>query len=316
MNGCLSMSRRTYCAAGAAAIAMMFAACGAEKSSNPLTPTVQGPIPGVAITAPALVQPINGARVRSDQQYALEIGNAATSGVRPIWYVFEVSTSSDFSSMAYTSGHVTPGEGGKTVLSMSSGLPSDRRYYWRARAEDGANTGPNSATTDFQLFTPAVFQAPTPLEPINDNTVSSLRPTFKFRNADRTGSPDTVNYTIEVSESAAFSVNASATVTEQPGQTTIQTPQDLPFGKTVFWRVRAFDSISMGPWSAVASFKTSPASVPGSPGCSYPGHPSTWSTELWHDCFFSLIDKRGVGPTVSDSAVWALRADLLSMGAA
>ena len=32
-------------------------------------------------------------------------------------------------------------------------------------------------------------------------------------------------------------------------------------------------------------------------------------------CFFSLIDKRGVGPTVSQEGIWILRPELNAMGA-
>jgi hypothetical protein len=309
------MNRR-ICAASAVA-SLVMCACNVDKSSNPLTPTVSGPIPGVAITAPTIVQPVGGVRVRSDQQVTFTLANATTSGVRPLWYVIEVTSDQSFGSVVYTSEHITPGDG-QTVFRVSAPFPSDRHYMWRARAEDGANTGPNSAVADFNLFTPAVFQPPTLIEPINNNTVSSLRPIFKWRNADRTGSPDAVNYTVEVSDSASFTNTASAIVGEQDGQTVTQPTQDLPYDRQVFWRVRAFDSVSTGPW-AISTFKTVAAPVPpssgGGTGCGYPGHPSTWSTGLWHDCFFSLIAQRGVGPTVSISAIWALRGDLNAMGA-
>ena len=42
-------------------------ACETSKSSNPLTATVAGPLPGVEISAPKLLEP-NGARIEVDRQ--------------------------------------------------------------------------------------------------------------------------------------------------------------------------------------------------------------------------------------------------------
>ena len=51
-------SRLARIACGALAIGL--AGCEAAKSSNPTSPTVAGPIPGVNITAPALIEPAQG----------------------------------------------------------------------------------------------------------------------------------------------------------------------------------------------------------------------------------------------------------------
>jgi len=42
--------------------------CTSSKSSNPLSPTVAGPLPGVEITAPKPVNPTGGTRVTAEQQ--------------------------------------------------------------------------------------------------------------------------------------------------------------------------------------------------------------------------------------------------------
>src|SRR5260221_730021 len=79
------------------------AGCVSTKSSNPLSPTVAGPIPGVNITAPSLVQPGAGARVASDQQpITLMVDNASTSGVRPLTYTFEVAMDTGFANRVFT----------------------------------------------------------------------------------------------------------------------------------------------------------------------------------------------------------------------
>ena len=81
---------------------MMLTACAAEKSSNPLSPSVAGPIPGVAITTPTPMQPSNGSQIAVDQQpVTLAVNNASTSGVRPLSYVFEVATDVNFANKVF-----------------------------------------------------------------------------------------------------------------------------------------------------------------------------------------------------------------------
>src|SRR3954469_3239348 len=109
MGWCV-MNRRILLAAAAAGAALTLA-CAAEKSSNPLSPTVQGPIPGVNITTPGTMQPSSGTRVPVDQQpVTLMVQNAATSGVRPLSYRFEVSTDRDFNSTVFAREGIAPDE--------------------------------------------------------------------------------------------------------------------------------------------------------------------------------------------------------------
>ena len=67
-------------------------ACESEKSANPLSPTVAGPIPGVNITPPKPLEPGNGWQLKGDKQpVTLLLENASSNGVRPLSYVFEVA---------------------------------------------------------------------------------------------------------------------------------------------------------------------------------------------------------------------------------
>lgn len=251
----------------ALAVALFMSGCALEKSSNPLSPSVAGPIPGVDITSPRMVQPSNGQRIAVDQQpVTLTIGNASTSGVRPLSYRFEVAVDAAFTNVLVSREGVEPGASGQTSLRLTDALAPERTYYWHARAQDGANVGPYSAPAQFAIFTPLVLRAPTPISPINDAVVSSLRPTVVFQNAARTGASGSIAYTIEASDSSAFTNSLSATVDEQPERTSFVTPQDLPAGKQVFWRVRAFasDPVTVGPWSDIQVFRT-PAPTPTAP---------------------------------------------------
>lgn len=249
----------------AAAVAFVLTGCAVEKTSNPLSPSVAGPIPGVDITSPAMVQPANLARIPADQQpVTLTIGNASSSGPRPLSYRFEIASDVAFGGVLLTREGVQAGTNGQTSFRMSDPLAADRVYFWRARAEDGANTGPYSVAAQFSIYTPLSLGAPVPVSPINNVVVSSVRPNVVWQNAPRTGPPTDIIYTIEASDSSAFTNSITAALEEQAGaQTTFQTPQDLPADRQVFWRVRASGGspLTTGPWSATQVFRT-PAPPP------------------------------------------------------
>src|SRR3954465_14099886 len=112
------------------------AGCQTSKSSSPTAPTVAGPIAGVTITAPALVQPAQGFKFKeSEQPIKLVVQNASTSGVRALTYTFEVAVDSGFTTKIFSRSNVTPGDG-KTSVTLDR-LELGRTYYWRAWAEDG-----------------------------------------------------------------------------------------------------------------------------------------------------------------------------------
>src|SRR5687767_12037397 len=76
--------------------------CAAEKSENPLSPSVAGPIPGVNITAPRLLEPAQGFKFKESQQpIKLVIENSNTNGVRPVTYIFEVAADAGFATKVF-----------------------------------------------------------------------------------------------------------------------------------------------------------------------------------------------------------------------
>jgi len=242
--------------------ALGLAACGMEKSSNPLSPVVAGPIPGVSIGAPTPMQPSAGAQVAVDQQpVTLVIQNAATTGVRPLNYVFEIATDTQFTNKVFSREGITPGDGGRTSLRLPDPLATGRAYYWRARAQDGANTGPFSTAVNFNVFTPIVIQAPSLVSPIGNVVTDSLHPLFTIGNAPRSGPVGAIQYLVEIADSETFA-NKLATwvVPEQPNRTSLQSPQDFAPSKQYFWHARAFDPTTAGPFSGTDVFKT-PAPV-------------------------------------------------------
>lgn len=251
----------------ACAAAVILTGCEASKSSHPLSPTVAGPIPGVSITAPNVVQPTGGLRIAVDQQpIALMVDNSATNGVRPLSYAFEIAIDIDFTNKVFTREGIAPGDG-HTILRLPDSLATGHTYYWHARAQDGANTGPFSPPANFTVFTPVVIQAPVLIAPAGNATTGSQRPRFTIGNAPRSGPAGAMGYVIEVSDSDSFANKVAVwVVSEAPNQTSLDAPEDLGPGRQLFWHARGFDPTTLGPFSATEVFRTPAAVVVPPPG--------------------------------------------------
>src|SRR5215471_15871748 len=182
------MIRRVVSALGVCTAVLALAACEGSKSSNPLSSSVAGPLPGVQISAPKILEPYVGAKITvEDQPVALLIENASSNGPRPLSYTFEVATDVNFTNKVFSRDAVAPGDGGRTSMRLPDPLATGRSYFWRARAEDGANTGPFSTAANFNVFTPIIIQEPVPVQPSQNSTVASLRPDFIVNNAPHSG---------------------------------------------------------------------------------------------------------------------------------
>jgi hypothetical protein len=232
-------------------------ACEASKSSNPLSPSVAGPIAGVNITAPQPVSPASNSEIPiTDQPVTLTVRNASTNGVRPLSYVFEVASDAQFAQKVYTKASVPAGDG-QTSHRLSDVLAAAGTYYWRARAEDGANTGSYTNSVAFAIYVPVVIQAPTPVQPAAGAQVSSIRPTFVVQNAGRTGPAGTILYDLYIAPDPSFAQPVYAgEFSEGQGQTSMTVDKDLPAGAQLFWRVRAVDPKNQGAWSQILAFRT------------------------------------------------------------
>jgi hypothetical protein len=240
-------------------------ACEAQKSETPLSPSVAGPIPGVNITAPRPVEPSVGTKLKDSQQpIRLTIENSTTSGVRPISYTFEVASDSAFTAKVFGRGSVPPGDG-KTSVVLDR-LEIGRTYYWRARAEDGANTGPY-VSAQFDLLPKPFITAPVPTSPINNAVADSRQPTLHTRNTDKNAAVGGLVYEFQVSSSQAFtSLTGNGSSNEGAGETTVALGAALPNNATQYWRVRAMDAETLGEWSAVQVFRTPNVASTPSPG--------------------------------------------------
>ena len=258
-------SRFFTVACGLALVAL--GGCQTSKSSTPTAPTVAGPIPGVNISAPALIEPAQGFKFKeSEQPIRLVVQNASSNGVRPLTYTFEVSGDANFTSKLFSRSNVPPGDGRTSV--QIDRLEIGRAYYWRAWAEDGANTGA-TATAGFEIYPKPAVTAPGPVAPINNELITTTTPTIRVNNAAFVGPVGHLAYEFQVATDQAFTkLVAAAIVNQGTGQTTFNS-STLPYGTTAFWRARASDGETSSAWSATQSFRTpappAPTPTPPSP---------------------------------------------------
>lgn len=243
---------------------LALAACEAQKSSNPLSPTVAGPIAGVNITEPKLLEPSLHFKFKESQQpIKLLIENSSTSGVRPLTYAFEVATDAGFTTKVYARSGVPQGEGGRTSVVIER-LELGRSYYWRARAEDGANTS-TFATASFDVLPRAFLNPPPQRSPVGGVGTNSRRPALTVGRADRNDTIGYVRYEFHVATNPGFTGAIGGAVFDDTGlDTSWAPPVDLQANTVHYWRVLATDGETVSAWSPVESFRT-PAAAP-SPG--------------------------------------------------
>ena len=259
-----------------ALFALALAGCEASKSSNPLSPSIAGPIAGVNITQPKLLEPTQGFKFKESQQpIKLLIENASSSGVRPLTYLFEVAVDQDFTNKVYARSGVPQGGDGRTQVIIEK-LDLGRVYYWRARAEDGANSSAY-ASASFDVLPRALLNPPSRISPVNGATTSSRRPELVIGAAPRNEAVGRVRYEFQIAGDVAFgAVVSSGSVDEGGGNTSYAPGSDLAASVQHYWRVRATDGETTSAWSATEIFRTPAASSPGpgpgpSPGPTPPG---------------------------------------------
>jgi hypothetical protein len=242
--------------------------CESAKSANPTAPSVAGPIPGVNITAPRPLEPGAGSTLVFDgQPPTLLIENAGTSGARSLWLQLEVGVDQSFQQLVHQADQIALGGNGRTSYRLPAPLGAGYTYYWRTRAVDGANTGPYSSVSNFNVVPPVVVDAPVAIAP--SGKITTNKPEFKVTNGAISGTTGVV-YRFEVSQAGDFSTML-AVVTAVPngsGSTTM-TLGELPYRTTYYWRVRGSDGSKESPYSNTQSFTTpdAPAAPPsGGPG--------------------------------------------------
>jgi hypothetical protein len=253
-----------------ATFAVAATACETQKSLTPTSPNVAGPIAGVNISTPAPVWPANGMEVLNNEPLRLVFGNANSNSERKFWYVVELAADAGFNTKLYTAPRVEPASGGQTTVTIDAKLGAEATYYWRVKADDGANASEFSSTAHFDIVIPVVIDPPTPKSPINGETTANGTPELVVNNGRVEGRAGNVTYVYEVASDAGFSnIISMALVGRSGGSTTGHPSAPLPAG-THFWRVTATNGKLTSPPSAAQSFRVpAPPSGPGpgpSPG--------------------------------------------------
>lgn len=240
------------------------AGCEAAKSANPTAPSVAGPIPGVNITAPRNLEPYAGSTLTfSEEPPTLLIENAGSSGSRTIWLQVEVGTDSGFQQIVHQADQIALGANGRTAYRLPAPLGAGYTYYWRSRAMDGANTGPYSSVSTFNVVPPVVINAPVAMAPAGKLTVNN--PEFRVTNGGFSGTSG-VGYRFEVSKTGDFTqLVAVVTVPVNGSGTTTMSLGELPYKTTYFWRVIGSDGAKASDYSNTLQFETKDAPPPPPP---------------------------------------------------
>lgn len=230
-------------------------ACESSKSANPLSPDVAGPIPGVLISAPVPIDPPQGGQVvRSSMPPVLVAQNATTSGQRTLFLEIQLAADENFQTLVHHAERVELGADGQTSYRLPEQLGPGYRYYWRARATDGANLGPFSFTSTFTVVDPVIIETPTPLEPIG--AITTHKPVFRVRNG-RIEGTDEAYYRFQVATTPdPSSIVAVITVAPSPSGETTMSLGDLPYDRTLYWRIYGTDGTAQSQFSPMISFTT------------------------------------------------------------
>jgi hypothetical protein len=254
------MRKTGYLFAAALVVSWTAAAC-TKKSENPLSPTVAGPIAGVSITAPKLLEPQHQQTVSAGSAVTLLFESATTTGERPIRQELQVALDPEFTQRVHSVDNLPPGQGGRTAYTLPV-LQEGRAYFWRVRAVDGANTGPYSPASLFSVALAIRIETPVPLAPVRREVIAGTRPTLVAQNTAVTGATN-VTYRFEVAADQAFTrLIAVWSAPRSGGDRTEVTGSDLAPGTEYYWRVNASDGGFTAPYSIVQAFRTEAPPAP------------------------------------------------------
>src|SRR5687768_16516070 len=105
------------------AAAVFLSSCQVNKSANPLSPAIAGPVEGVVISTPALLEPGQDWELRSrDQPIKLLFQNSNSNGVRPLTYSFDLASDAAFKNILFARTGVQPNEGSETRFQLPDKL--------------------------------------------------------------------------------------------------------------------------------------------------------------------------------------------------
>jgi len=268
--------------------------CERTKTASPLSPLVAGPMDGVTINAPVLAEPYTGQRVKdTEQPITLVMVNPNSNVDRPLKISLQVAADTSFTGPAYTQTGISLSPDGYTRILLPAKLPGGRKYYWRAKADDGANTS-EWAVSSFEALAPIVFGPPDPRSPTANERVSTNTPEFTIGNSSTSGPFGNLWYNFQISDRSDFaSVFTNAEIPSGNGETHYTMPPLPAPDRQFFWRARLMDPETLGPWSRVETFRSPLAPAP----APRPGPPSgggSGPVGNWQDCGSLTVNKEAL----------------------
>lgn len=192
----------------------------------------------------SLTSPIGGSTVNSGFDFMWSTIPGAT-------YTLEVSTSSTFSSVAFSSTTTS-----SSYSSSNFNLATGTTYYWRVKAAKSGYIGTTSSIASFKTATPAL-DAVTLEYPTNGTTVSADG--FEFKWSAISGA----TYTIDISTLATFATTMFSVETRN--NSIASSNFNFAENTKYYWRVKATKSGSTTSTSSIESFMTPQVSVPEEP---------------------------------------------------
>jgi len=229
-----------------------------QKSSSPLSPTIAGPLDGVTVTSPVGVSPAQNAQIKfSAQPVTFSFDSATSTSPRPFTMHLQVATDYPFAHVVFDrAGFEKPADGNRISFRLPSRLPAGI-YYWRVRAEDGANNSDWSPAGAFEALEEIIIGTPVADSPVNNERVTSRTPTLTAKNSTSSGPHKAIQYQFQVSSNSSFTGVVADGVAGEGGSTTSYgVPTTLNYDTTYFWRVRASDGDVTSDWIATAVFRT------------------------------------------------------------
>lgn len=221
-------------------------------------------------TAPAVVNPAVGGQ-SSSIDALLTILNGTDADEDLITYVFEIDAVNTFDSAAKrSSGQVIQGAGDQTSWT-AVGLTENKRYWWRAKAQDGLA---ESAWVGGDFLVNAVNDAP-PVPTVNNpgqgSWIGTQQPSL-IANPVIDPEGEVVSYQYEVYKDAGLTQQVTQGTSANTGWIV---PLLLADKTTHYWRVRALDAqgaasawgpatvmyVSTSPYQAPTIAVTSPATL-------------------------------------------------------
>jgi hypothetical protein len=184
----------------------------------------------------------------------------------------EIAADIGFQNVVYSQKGIVPSGEGLTRLRLPQRLQPGRTYYWRTKADDGANASAYSNAFHFELQQPIIIGIPGLRSPTGNVRVATGTPEFAVNNGSSSGPYDPLFYNFQISDNQTFATMfTNAFVGEGGGGETKYTMPQLPApDRQFFWRVRITDGKNTGAWSITEVFRSplpvAPAPPPPGPG--------------------------------------------------